>query len=196
MKYLSIDIESTGLKENCHIIEFAMIPFDADKRKVEEHLAKSYYIQCPSFEDLKPNLDPWVQENMKKVIDAAHENGMPLSQFKTELTKYLESAEVKSFFSNEKITLFGKSMNAIDLPFLNRDLGWDYMRSYFKHRVLDLTSYVYGLIDMKLLPVQTESGSELMKFLNMGKVAHTALDDARNTAIMYFKLIDLIPSKN
>lgn len=191
MKYLSIDIESTGLHQDCHIIEFAMIPFDAETKVLEVALAKSYLIQCPPYQELKPKLDPWVQEHMSPLIIKAHEQGIQLSQFKEELTAYLHSPLVKNYFKGEKITLFGKSMNAIDLPFLNRDLGWDYMRTYFKHRVLDLSSYVYGLIDMKILPPETESGSELMKYLKMGKVAHTAMDDARNTAIMYTKLIEL-----
>ena len=61
MKYLSIDLEATGLGENCQIIEFAMIPFDTQFRRLEEPLARSVYIHCPSFEDLKPTLDPWVR---------------------------------------------------------------------------------------------------------------------------------------
>ena len=35
-----------------------------------------------------------------------------------------------------------------------------------------------------------DSGSNLMNYLNMGEVAHTALEDAKNTAIMYLKLLD------
>ena len=33
------------------------------------------------------------------------------------------------------------------------------------------------------------SGSELMSFLNMGQVSHTALADAINTVQMYFSLL-------
>jgi len=33
MKYLSFDIEATGLAEHCLMIEFAMVPFDADARE-------------------------------------------------------------------------------------------------------------------------------------------------------------------
>ena len=38
-------------------------------------------------------------------------------------------------------------------------------------------------------PAGMESGSAMMNFLGMGNVAHTALEDARNTALMYLKLI-------
>lgn len=190
MKYLSIDIEATGLGENCQIIEFAMIPFDTKLKRLEESLAKSFYIHCPSFEDLKESLDPWVREHNEKIIRKAHAEGLLMSEFKETLKKYLESSEVKTYFENQKIVLFGKSMTAIDLPFLNRDLGWDFMRKYFHHRNLDLSGVGYALIDLGLLPMGMDSGSNLMNYLNMGEVAHTALEDAKNTVIMYLKLID------
>ena len=60
MKYLSIDIEATGLDEDCLVIEFAMIPFDSKTKEIADQYAKSFYVQCPAFEDLKPKLNPWV----------------------------------------------------------------------------------------------------------------------------------------
>jgi DNA polymerase-3 subunit epsilon len=195
MKYLSIDLEATGLGENCQIIEFAMIPFDTQLKRLEDSLARSIYIHCPSFEDLKDSLDPWVREHNEKIIRKAHAEGLMLSEFRDYLKKYLESPEVRSYFGNQKIVLFGKSMTAIDLPFLNRDLGWDFMRKYFHHRNLDLSGIGYSLIDLGLLPMGMDSGSNLMNYLNMGEVAHTALEDAKNTAIMYLKLLDKFEAK-
>lgn len=193
MKYLSFDIEATGLGEHDLIIEFAMVPFCAETKTLEESLSRHWYIKCPSFEELKPNLDQWVADNMKEVIDKAHSQGVPLAQFKTELTEYLESEDVKKYFTADdkvKIILFGKSMNAIDLPFLNRDLGWDFMRKHFHHQVLDMSSVAMCFADKKLLPESCRSGSGLMKHFQMGDVAHTALEDAKNTAIMYFKTLE------
>lgn len=190
MKYLSIDLEATGLGENCQIIEFAMIPFDTQFRRLEEPLARSVYIHCPSFEDLKPTLDPWVREHNEKIIRKAHAEGLMLSEFKEWLKNYLESPEVRNYFQTQKIVLFGKSMNAIDLPFMNRDLGWEFMRRYFHHRILDLSSVGYSMVDLGQLPQGMDSGTNLMNHLGMGDVAHTALEDAKNTAIMYLKLLD------
>jgi DNA polymerase-3 subunit epsilon len=195
MKYLSIDLEATGLAENCQIIEFAMIPFDTQLKRLEEPLSRSVYIHCPSFEDLRDSLDPWVREHNEKIIRKAHSEGLLMSEFKEYLKKYLESPEVRSYFGNQKIVLFGKSMTAIDLPFLNRDLGWDFMRKYFHHRNLDLSGIGYSLIDLGLLPLGMDSGSNLMNYLNMGEVAHTALEDAKNTAIMYLKILDKFETK-
>ncbi|MBY0518293.1 MAG: hypothetical protein K2P81_15390 [Bacteriovoracaceae bacterium] len=195
MRYLSFDIEATGLAESCLMIEFAMIPFDTQTGLFEESLSRSVYIQCPSFEELKPILDPWVVEHNETLIRKAHSEGMPMADFKEMMKTYLESPEVKSYFQNQKITLFGKSMSAIDLPFLNRDLGWDFMRKYFQHRQLDLSGIAYALMDLELLPKGMESGSTMMKYLGMGDVAHTALEDARNTAIMYLKIIEKVKAK-
>ena len=190
MKYLSIDLEATGLGENCQIIEFAMVPFDTQLKRLEDSLARTMYVHCPSFEDLRDSLDPWVREHNEKIIRKAHAEGLMMSEFKEYLKKYLESPEVRAYFGNQKIVLFGKSMTAIDLPFMNRDLGWDFMRKYFHHRNLDLSGIGYSLIDLGMLPMGMDSGSNLMNYLNMGEVAHTALEDAKNTAIMYLKLLD------
>jgi len=190
MKYLSFDIEATGLDEHDLIIEFGMVPFCAKTRTIEYDLKKHFYISCPSFEELKPKLNPWVIEHNEVLINKAHSEGLTINLFKSELSKYLESDQVKKYFNNEKITLFGKSMSAIDLPFLNRDLGWEFMRKHFMHRQLDLSSVSYNLIDLEFLPPKCESGTELMKFFNFGEVAHTALEDAVNTAKIYIEILN------
>ena len=194
MRYFSIDIEATGLNQHDYMIEFGMIPFCTEDKKVEESLARNYFIKCPSFDSLKPKLDPWVIEHNEQLINKAHNFGIQLDLFKDELETYLISKEVKNYFKNdknEKIILFGKSMSAIDLPFLNRDLSWEFMRKYFHHRNLDLSSSANTLIDLKLIPAECSSGSHLMRFLGMGEVKHTALEDAKNTALMYLKLLSL-----
>lgn len=192
MRYLSIDLEATGLHEDCLMIEFAMIPFDAATGVLEESLARTTFIQCPSFEELAPKLDPWVLEHNEGLIRRAHQEGITLDAFRAMMNSYLESPEVTSYFGQQKIVLFGKSMSAIDLPFLNRDLGWDFMRQYFQHRQVDLSGTAFALMDLGLLPAGMESGSAMMRYLGLGDVAHTALEDARNTALMYLKLVEKI----
>jgi DNA polymerase-3 subunit epsilon len=126
---------------------------------------------------------------MKEVIECSHQKGISLQLFKEKLTHYLKSPELRAYFAGEPIVLFGKSLNAIDLPFLNRDLGWDWMREHFSHRVCDLSSVCYFAMDRGLLPAGCERSSQLMKHFQMGQVAHTALEDARNTALLYLKLV-------
>lgn len=191
MNYLSFDIEATGLKENDLIIEFGMVPVSAKEKKIYREYSYHSFIQCPSFDSLKPNLDPWVIENNEVLINKAHNQGMELSEFKKDITNYFNQEEIKRFFKfpNEKITLLGKSLNAIDLPFLNRDLGWEFMRSYFHHQVLDVSSVVLSKIDQGLIPNECKSGSKLAAHLGLGEIDHTALEDAIMTAEIYFKLI-------
>lgn len=189
MRYLSIDIEATGLRENDAIIEFAAIAFDASEGKIYEDLKFHTLVKCKSFTELAPTLDPWVVKHNQKLIESAHEKGLSLEKFKKSLEDFLNSDEIKNFFKNDKIIIFGKSINAIDLPFLNRDLGWNWMRQYFSHRTVDFTGTCYSLMDLGLLPQGVERGSVIMKHLGFGEVAHNALDDARNTALMYLKVL-------
>ncbi len=190
MKYLSFDLEATGLYESAHIIEFACIPFDSENRSFRDDLTLNFLVKCPSFEELEPHLDPWVIEHNKTLIEKAHKTGLTLPQFRKKMIDYVENRNVRDYFEDEQIVLFGKSMNSIDIPFLSRDLGWDWIRKHFSHRVLDLTSFCKGLVDMNLLPKNSDSGSVLMEYFKMGEVAHTALEDAKNTAILYFHLLD------
>ena len=190
MKYLSFDLEATGLEKDALIIEFAMIPFCTNTKTFAENLSKQFYVKCPSFEELKPNLNEWVIKNNETLIRKAHAEGVTLEQFKNIMQNYVDSKEVKDYFDNERIVLFGKSISAIDLPFLNRDLGWEWMNKHFHHRNLDLSSFTLGLIDMGKLDKGMDSGNKLMEYFGMGEVAHTALEDAINTAKMYLKLLE------
>lgn len=188
MKYLSIDLEATGLKENDLIIEFAAVPFDTESENIELNHSFHSLVKCPSFEELKPSLDQWVIEHNESLITNAHNNGPELKSFQKLLEDYLSSGPIQNYFGGEKIVLFGKSLSAIDLPFLNRDLGWDFMRKYFHHQQLDLSSVVYSFIDLNKIPQECRSGSFLMNHLGFGEVAHTALEDAINTAKIYLAL--------
>ena len=120
MKYLSFDLEATGLEKDARIIEFAMIPFDTEDFSLNHELSKQFYVKCPSFEELEPNLNSWVKEHNKELIEKAHKEGVEPSEFKKIMEEYLNSKEVKDYFGNEKIVLFGKSISAIDLPFMNK----------------------------------------------------------------------------
>jgi DNA polymerase-3 subunit epsilon len=189
MRYLSIDIEATGLDPDCLVIEFAMIPFDTETGILENDLAYETLVSCPSFESLKPSLNPWVVEHNQTLIENAHSKGVTIQELKDRLEQYFNSREFKSYFNNKEIVIFGKSLSAIDLPFLTRDFGKEFMNKFFSHKTLDLTCFAYGLIDMGKLPKGSDGSSGLMKFLNMGEVSHTALDDAKNTALMYLELL-------
>ena len=191
MRYLSIDIEATGLEPHDLMIEFAAVPIDTDLLSIEEKNSFHSFIKCPSFEELFETLNPWVRDHNKELIQKAHQEGISLDDFKDRLENYLNSDEIKTFFASRPVVLFGKSLSALDLPLLTRDLGHHFMRKHFHHRTLDLTSVSYALADMKKLPENARSGSGLMEIFGMGEVAHTALEDAINTAKLYFKMFKM-----
>ena len=193
MKYLSIDLEATGLEEDDSIIEFACVPF-CTEAGLDESLAFHTLIRCPSYEELLPRLSPWVRSQNKQLIEQAHLKGIPKEDFRRLFTEYLESKKIGDYFNRDKkkpIVLFGKSMNAIDLPFLSRDLGWNYMRSYFHYQVVDISCIARAMVDARRLPPECVSGSNLMKHFQMGKVPHTALEDSINAAKLYLHMLNL-----
>ncbi|MBT6326376.1 MAG: hypothetical protein HOJ35_10435, partial [Bdellovibrionales bacterium] len=108
MKYLSFDLEATGLDEQDLIIEFAMVPFCTKTKSISKELSMHYYLKCPTFETLKPKLNEWVIENNEKLIRKSAKEGISLIEFKEKLTNYLESDELKNYFNleeNKKIIL-------------------------------------------------------------------------------------------
>ena len=194
MRYLSLDLEATGLNENDRIIEFATVPFCVEKGNIETSLKFHSFIKCPSFEQLSPGLSPWVRKHNKKLINKAHSIGVERDRWKSDFTLYLQSKEIQEYFhlsKTDKIVLCGKSMSSLDIPFLNRELGWDYMRHYFHHQTLDISCLAHLLVDTKKLPPECVSGKYLMQYFNMGDVSHTALEDAINVAKLYLAMVQL-----
>ncbi len=108
MRYLSIDLEATGLRESDLIIEFAMVPFDTETLTIEEKLAKHWFIKCPSFNKLKPDLDPWVVEHNEGLIKKAHKEGISKTEFKKRMKAYVQSKEVTAYFGKNRPEKPGK----------------------------------------------------------------------------------------
>jgi DNA polymerase-3 subunit epsilon len=186
--YLSIDLEATGLLSQDYVIEFAAVPFNVHSG-LEKSLAFHCYVQCPSFEELKPSLNPWVIEHNAQLIQKAHKEGISISDWRIKLESYLAKPEVLAFFQGKPAVIFGKSLNALDMPLMKRDLGYDWMQQKFSHRTHDFTSVCYAFMDLGLLPQGMERGSQIMEYLGYGQVAHTALEDAVNTAQMYLDVL-------
>lgn len=193
MKYLSFDLESTGLEDSDLIIEIAFVPVDVEKRKIYQDKAFHCYMKCPSFEELLPNLTEFVIENNEELIREANKKGINKKEFMSKFDKYMNSDFIKKFFGEEKPDLLGKSVAGIDIPFLIRDFGREqFMRKYFSHRVLDVTSIATFLVQKGELPKDHASSRNLAKFFGLGDdVDHTAVSDSVNMAKIYFNLIDL-----
>ncbi len=194
-KYLSIDTEATGLTKECVLIQLAFIPLDTSTGKVHEDLGKEWLVQCKSFEELKPTLNPWVVENNEKLIRDAHAHGITPESLKAEVHAYLTSPALKAFFGDARPIFLGKSLSALDIPLLTRTFGEEFMHKHFHHHTQDVTCVARSLVDAGVLPPGTESSSKIMKHFGVRETpAHTALSDASDMAHIYIKILDKLRS--
>lgn len=192
-KYLSLDTEATGLEENTLMIQIAFVPVDAKNKKVLEELGKEMLVRCPSFEELKPNLNEWVIKHNEGLIRKAHADGVDPKELPKIVSAYMEQPEIKKFFGNDRPALLGKSMSALDIPLMHRYFGKAFMEKYFHHHTLDITCVARGLVDAGILPPGSSGTSKLMKHFGIREEAtHTALNDAVDMGKIYFGLLDLI----
>ncbi len=195
-KYLSIDTEATGLEDHCLLIQVAVVPVDGEKNLVAEDLGKEILIQCPSFETLKPTLSEWVIQHNEGLIRKAHAEGITPQDFVQWMFTYLNSEKVKAFLGGERPLLLGKSLSALDIPLLTKNLGKVFMDKHFHHHTLDITCVGRFLVDAGVLPPGHGSTSQLLKFFNIRTESnHTALSDALDMAQIYLKLIKLMAEK-
>ncbi len=195
-QYLSIDTEATGLEEHCLLIQVAVVPVDGEKKIIAEELGKEVLIQCPSFEELKPSLSEWVIQHNEGLIRKAHSEGISSQSFRKWMEDYLNSEKVKTFFGGERPLLLGKSLSALDIPLLTKNLGKPFMDKHFHHHTLDITCVGRFLVDAGVLPKGHGSTSQLLKFFKIRSESnHTALSDALDMANIYLKLIDLMGQK-
>lgn len=194
MKYLSFDIESTGLNDNDLIIEIAFVPVDVKNRKIHKKKSFHCYLKCPTFEELLPNLEEFVITHNKELITTANKKGLSKKKFLKKFDQYMNSDFIKEFFGEEKPNLLGKSVVGIDIPFLIRDFGRDeFLRKYFSHRVLDISSVATLLVEKGILPEGCASSKKLANYFNLGDdVDHTAVSDSVDMAKIYFLLLDLL----
>jgi DNA polymerase-3 subunit epsilon len=195
-KYLSIDTEATGLEEHCLLIQVAVVPVDGTKNLIAEDLGSEVLIQCPSFEELKPSLSEWVIQHNEGLIRKAHAQGITVPAFKSWMENYLKSEKVKAFFGDERPLLLGKSLSALDIPLLTKNLGKAFMDKHFHHHTLDITCVGRFLVDAGVLPPGHGSTTQLLKFFNIGSESnHTALSDALDMAQIYLKLVKFMAEK-
>lgn len=172
-KYLSIDIETTGLNpENCQILEIGAV-IDDGTTPIED---------CPTFhcyvdhglilgESFALSMHPTILCRI-----ATHEEGYTYlqpwevaSQFRDFIKQYDLDSE------NEKVFVAGKNFASFDARFLRKLTNWDkYIKTH--HRILDPAAlYWQPAIDGAQLP-DTKTCMERAGI--DGEVAHTAVEDA------------------
>jgi oligoribonuclease (3'-5' exoribonuclease) len=192
-KYLSIDTEATGLEEGTHLIQLAFVPVDTTLGKVAEELAVEVLIRCPSFEELKPNLNAWVLEHNESLIRDAHAKGIAPQELGQWVSSYMESPGIKAFFGGSRPAFLGKSLSALDIPLMTRYLSRSFMDKYFHHHTLDVTCVARALVDSGVIPEGCQSTTKLLQMFNIRQLSnHTALSDAVDMGKVYLKLLEIL----
>lgn len=201
MKYLSLDIETTGLdKNNCQVLQIAAVVDDlSDLRsiatKTEDLPSFKAFIHWDNinFEPYALNLHAktgfltrYLEDKYKKRFDDV------ISDFEQFLIKHYPLA------SNESRNFAGKNLQGFDLPFLfanrarrdTRDSRWPIIvdgvyspkedssfLNRIRHRVIDpsvfFTDFFSDKATASLDQCKQRAGLE-------GEVSHDALDDARD----------------
>tara|TARA_Y100000034_G_scaffold33124_2_gene40647 strand:+ start:3170 stop:3748 length:579 start_codon:yes stop_codon:yes gene_type:complete len=180
MKYVSIDIETTGLDEEiCQILEIGAVVDDTSYETPIDKLPTFHcYVTHPFYQG-----EPYAL-NM-------HGDLFGKLCHKPEGWRYVSHNDVAQALLEwlgkhfeDKITVAGKNFMSLDFPFLKKLPNFDKQR--FNHRVIDPAMRFWRpRIDTKIPNLQTcmeRAGIE-------GEVTHTALEDA-------FQVIKLLRYEN
>jgi len=177
MRYLSIDIETTGLNpDTCQILSIAGILEDTENPLDFDEIPKfHFYIHNhdgikgePYAIILNHGIIKHTYENVFKNNEAS-KSIITLNMLSTKIRNFLVDNEVY----NENITLAGKNLQAFDLKFLEKHT--DFMDNIkFHHRILDPAS-LYFQKDDRELPSLDKC---LERAMINDVVKHDALSDA------------------
>ncbi len=176
MKYLSIDLETSGLNpETCQIIEFAAVIDDSTTQEPLEKLPKFHcYVRHNLYQGEAYALFMHA-EIFKKLANPSKDYLiLPPDSLMEHLSYFLtDNNFYEPFKTQQKVTAAGKNFNSFDKNFINKlNQTW---RVNFHHRALDPgTLYFDPKIDKEVPSTEIcmqRAGIE-------GEVKHTALEDA------------------
>jgi DNA polymerase III epsilon subunit-like protein len=172
MKYVSVDIETTGLNPDyCQILEIGAVIDDLSDQRPLEKLSKFH---CYVTHDMIVG-DPFALSMhpviLRRIADKEvgfdyYEPALAVERFNAWLSNYPD-------YPKDLVNFAGKNFAAFDLQFLKCLPDWDNIIKY-RHRIIDPAMLFWRAGD-KSLP----GSKECLKRAGIGgEVAHTALEDA------------------
>jgi DNA polymerase III epsilon subunit-like protein len=182
MKYVSIDIETTGLNEDtCDIIEFAAVLDDLSELSPIERLPifhtyfiKDNYVGEPYALSMHPEIFRRIAER-----DIKKYSFMSAQKLGYAFRKFLVNNGYKEEHDQVVITAAGKNFGAFDLQFLKRKT--DLLKHVnIRHRIID-PAILYLKEEDQALPGTEECKLRARIF---GKVEHTAEADAKDVVAL------------
>ena len=184
MRYLSIDIESTGLNpDNCQILQIAAVCEDT-KRDIPINRLPSFnaFVLHPKItgEPVALEMNKWILD-LFEIREATIKKGLKVPN-ENEFVSVNDVFAKLAIFMNRCIpgdnryTLAGKNLSSFDMRFMERLPGFN--KDLFKHRVIDPSIlYWKPFTDSSLPDMETciaRSGIDASPY-----TTHQALDDAR-----------------
>lgn len=180
MKYVSIDIETTGLNHDiCNILEFAAVVDDlklqlpVEKLPVfQTYILQDHYIGEPYALGMHADIFKKIANWKKSGINVCSPSDL-LPRFHTFLTTLAGYSDATGII---KINVAGKNFGNFDSKFLEK-LPHHNLLVKFRHRILDPAMLYFDPNEDEELP-GTEKCMERAGI--DGEVKHTALEDALN----------------
>lgn len=172
MRYLSIDIETTGLNEEKHqILEFAAVLAETTNDTLVEDLP-FFHTRIFWSELIGDPIALAMNANLIKEMPKKREPGyLFISELGQEFLNWLS----KYIKEDDKISIGGKNFGSFDRRFLNKVVMWNWKK--FHHRYLDPAICFYNQKDAVLPDISTcieRAGIDWDK-----NKLHNALEDAR-----------------
>ena len=184
MRYLSIDLETTGSDPlTCQIIEFAAVLEDTSKPDVPVEalpclrLAVHHEVVTGSVAALALNA-----RLLQEITDAAEKNNLPDDHCLPEevLLRFAAFLDANDVNRKRALVAAGKNFASFDLPFIHKLPGYG-----------ELIKISNAVIDPALLYLDWQNDRKLPNMSSCkeragltGKVSHQALDDARDIVLL------------
>lgn len=176
MKYLSIDIETTGLDEkNCQVLSIAGVLEDTLATDIPvEELRHFHFI----FNHKHIKGEPFALNMNKDIIEIIKEGKDSRLIDEGAFTTSLQIFLLENGIKDRKLKVAGKNFATFDKKFIEKILFWDTTRELdFHQRILDVAPLFVDFKNDEWLPnlntCMQRAGIE-------GSVTHDALEDARD----------------
>lgn len=181
MKYLSIDIETTGLNpETCNIIEIGAVADDTERLDIPLEELNTFH--CYVVHDIYQG-EPYALSMHSKIFRRiatrlSDENRVfkfyRFSQVSKALSNWITNLGGVWNTTTNKLTIAGKNFGSFDLQFLKKLPEFDSEIKYH-HRFIDPGMLFWNPLTDSVIPNQSEC---LKRIGENSTVAHTALEDA------------------
>ncbi|MFA5999914.1 MAG: hypothetical protein WC783_02960 [Candidatus Paceibacterota bacterium] len=193
MKYVSLDIETTGLDtDKCQILEVAMVYDDLDDPKPLDQLACFHTLVTHKRykgEAYALWLNNRIFERLKNKNYETFKEQLKYGTFECEYTPIddlaFDMAHWFTFNKIDKVTIAGKNVGSFDMQFIKKLNGYSRIQQYIYYQYLDVGALYFDINKDTKIP--SLDGCFLKADIK-NTVTHNALEDALDVVTLIRKL--------